>query len=365
MAEAAEKFKPKMPDAVRRQSRAADRAHASAYKPAAPEGEASVASLQAGLTVPPQEPGEAPAQATPAPAAATPQGGNPPPPPAPESPPPPPVEDWEQKYRSLQGMMEREVREKRSLENRIAGLEQTLAAVSSIQEQAPKPKDNGKWQRRLQQEDVEAYGEDMVKMVRAAAHDEFMPVIEQLQAENAELKEQLGQVTRVTQQSAVSTVESLLDREVPDWKRINTDPEFLDWLAEEDTFSGRTRHELINEAGTNGPRVVSFFKAYLNEKQAIRGHQEAGMQAPQQGQAPAQGPTVDKASLVAPGRPASPKGTGAGAAVDGEEQKFFTQKQIAAFYREVQQGKWKHRPAEKEKREREIHKAAMEGRVRA
>ena len=366
MANAAEKFKAKVPAAVRRQARKAERDHAKVYSPQPPEGDASVVAMQQGLNAlpaeppaePPVEPQAPPAEPQTAQTAQTAQAAQ-------------AASDddltWEQRYRSLQGMMDREVSEKRALMSRIDGLEATLATISSIREtpaNQPANQPAEKWSRRLKKEDIDAYGEDMVEMVRAAAHDEFMPVIDNLRAENAELKEQLGQVTTVTQQSAAQSVETLLDREIPNWKTINTDPEFIDWLAQEDAFSGRTRHELLNAAGTNGPRVVSFFKAYLNERQAIRGHSEATSAVPQHSQAPQGGPTVNPTSLVAPGRPAAPS-TGADAAVDHEEPQFFTQKQIAAFYREVQKGKWKHRPAEKLKLEQAIHKAAVEGRVRA
>jgi len=371
MADTAQQFKKPLPKAVRKQAQSAEQQHKKAYSPPEPPPEppaaASAAVLQMAAQTP-QEPQEA--------ALEPPQGdGLLPPPaaaPAPAPVPPPespesiaaPVEDWEQKYRTLQGMIDREVREKKALQQQIDGLQNTIAAVTSVQRQdeATKPGAPG-GQRRLRDEDVEAYGEDMINVIRATAHDEFMPTITDLRQENAQLKEQLGGVADYTHKTEVQQTESLLNKEVPNWRQINEEPEFLQWLSEPDPFSDRLRHDLLREAGVNGPRVLAFFKAYLNESQAIRGRQEASQLTPQPTQVSRQGPIVDPTSLVAPGRPAV-QNAGAGAAVDSEEPQIFTQKQIATFYREVQQGKWKDRPQEKDKRERAIHKAAMEGRVR-
>lgn len=363
----AEQFKPQLPKAIRNQARKAERAFNEAYR-----REAAPAEGDDALPVPPATAASAevvnmavqqPAEPKKDEPAAPPQAAQPAPAPA-----EPPKEDWEQKYRTLQGMIERESREKKALQQQIEGMQATIAAINRAQDaaqtelkSAPVP---GTRERRLRQEDIDAYGEDMIKVIRAAAHDEFQPLIDKLRTENEELKKQLHGVVETNARSEAQTTEQLLTQEVPNWREINESPEFLDWLAQPDPFSGVTRHDLLRQAGAS-PRVVQFFKAYLNESQAIRGHQEAQQQAPEPVQARQAGPIVDKTSLVAPGRPSSSQGTGAGGAVDSEDPQFFTQKQISAFYREVQQGKWKNRPKEKDKLERAIHKAAMEGRVRA
>jgi hypothetical protein len=367
MAEVAEQFKKPLPKAVRNQARKAERDHKKAYSPPeevpeipkAPEGTASAAVLQMAAQEPQEPPHEEGVASTSVAAPAASQE-----PPEPPEPPAAPKEDWEQKYRTLQGMIEREVREKKALQQQIDGLQNTIAAVTSVQQTDSPPASGAQdKQQRLKAEDVEAYGEDMINVIRATAHDEFMPTIAELRKENSRLKEQLGGVADYTRKSEVQQTEALLNKEVPNWRQVNEDPEFLQWLGEPDPFSGRLRHDLLQEAGVNGPRILAFFKAYLTESQAIRGRQEAPQQAPQPPQAQRQGPIVDPTSLVAPGRPAV-QNAGAGAAVDSEEPQIFTQKQITTFYREVQQGKWKNRPQDKDKLERAIHKAAMEGRVR-
>ncbi len=373
MNKTAEQFKAPIPAAVRRQARKAEREHKKAYSGGeppveAPETAAAPNVVAMATETPPEPPVEAPAPEVQAQT----------PPEAPETPPEPvepapvveaqaPAEDWEQKYRTLQGMMEKAGRDQRMLQQEISGLQATIAAMTDASpSQAPSAQGSpsAPAQRRLKDEDVEAYGQDMIDVIRAAAHDEFGPALSRLQAENAELTKQLGGVVDTASKSEALTTEALLDREVPKWRDINMDPEFLSWLGEPDVFSGVPRQQLLNDAGS-GPRVVQFFKAYLNENQAIRGRQEAPAAPSQQPQTTQHQPTVDKTSLVAPGRPTQSSGTGAGAAADSEEPKFFTQKDITAFYRDVQKGKYKHDPATKTRKEKEIHAAAMSGRVRA
>ena len=272
-------------------------------------------------------------------------------------------ETWEQRYRSLKGMFDSKMRElqhtNRELNERLAGMERTIAAVATPKPEAPSN------ERRLRNEDVEAYGEDMIDVIRKAAYDEVQPLLQKIQSENAELKSRLGQVAQRTAYSDSERMLAHLTSAVPNWEAINQDPNFLQWLEERDVFSGQRRQDLLDKAGTemDAHRVAAFFTAYLDENQAIQGRTQgtdAAFQPP--AQETSRQPQVDMASLVAPGRPAA---AGARAAAGEEDIQPVTQAQISAFYRDVQRGLYRNDPQEKTRVEKLIHRAVAAGRVRA
>lgn len=276
-----------------------------------------------------------------------------------EEPPPPKVEDWEQKYRTLQGMIQREAQEKKELQRELAGVQATLAALTDARKRAEEAIPTQK--RKLRQEDIDSYGEDLINVIRAAAAEEFGPQLEKLEKENAQLRQQLDGVSTRAAQSEGARVEAFLTQQVPNWRTLNEDVGFREWLMQPDPFSGTTRQELLDSAALkyDAPRIAAFFTAYLNESQAIRGHQAVEPRAEPQGQTTRR-PAVDKASLVAPGRPAMTGDGGAGK----EEPEFFTQAQISEFYRDVVRGVYKTDPKGKAAKERAIQRAVAAGRVR-
>ena len=53
----------------------------------------------------------------------------------------------------------------------------------------------------------------------------------------------------------------------PNWREINRNPRWLQWLQEIDSLSGRTRQQLLNDATAAGdaPRVIAFFRGFQQE----------------------------------------------------------------------------------------------------
>ena len=54
---------------------------------------------------------------------------------------------------------------------------------------------------------------------------------------------------------------------MPNWKEIDNDPRWRQWLLFSDPLNGRPRQSLLNEAIAQGnaTRVLSFFRGYLAE----------------------------------------------------------------------------------------------------
>jgi hypothetical protein len=327
-----------------------------ARKPGDPEAPPADPNAQ-----PPADPNAPAPSATPAPSAidnkkpdqpAVPAGGSDPQPSVSQ---PPPAEDFERKYRVLQGKYDAEIA---SANRQIAQLNERLLTQQNLIETMranpapPTPAaDNthkaGK--KFIKEEDVEEYGKDMVEFAKRAALEAIQPELDTLRSENAELKRQLGQTQEVTAQSARERVYLALDRDVPDWQTINTNQKFLDWLGEPDVFSGTPRGELLGHAYKNNDvtRVVNIFKAFKREDSAI-----APTPTPT-GRTPA----LDVATLVAPGSPKS-----ASAEAPGDTKRTWSQAEISSFYEQKRRGKIS--AADALNIEREIALATREGRVK-
>jgi hypothetical protein len=112
----------------------------------------------------------------------------------------------------------------------------------------------------------------------------------------------------------------------PNWREINRNPRWLQWLQEIDSLSGRTRQQLLNDATAAGdaPRVIAFFRGFQQEV----------------GQAPGRA------------RPARP------------EKPIYTRAQIAQLYSAHRKGAYVGREAEWARQDADIIAAGREGRIR-
>lgn len=338
-----------IPAAVRRQSERADqlaREHGLANAPGGDPAASPVAET------PPAAAEGAP------PVAAAPAVVDPLPLPGPPAASAPPVEDWQQKYRTLQGKYDREVP---SLHDRIASLERLLSTMQEAPAAAPPaspPVETAPVA--PPQADIEAYGQDLID----AVHRWVMPVVE---GRLAQFEKRLGEVSTRTAQTSQETrqasVQAALDADpelAGKWREINHDPEFLAWLNQADPFAGVQRSQLLNEAYGRGDavRTARFFKAFLTEHTAV-----TPAPAASDAQTPAPEPAADRPtleSMAAPGRaPVGPPAGGAPA-----EKRVWTNREIASFYKDCTDGKFAGRDAERLRFEQDIISAASEGRVR-
>lgn len=266
---------------------------------------------------------------------------------------PKPEVDWEQKYRTLDGKYNAEVPRLQSqnneLNSRLSDLEQRLQNAES---QIPSPEEKKEMNKLLQDEEIEDYGEDMIDVVKRAAREAMMPELNALREENESLRSQLGQVEGSVAASTQDKMFNALAQAVPNWSEINRDRGFLDWLAQPDVYSGVTRQELLTKAFDSGdaPRVILFFKGFIDEQTPKQEAPAAQPEAPQ-------GTKLD--TLVAPSRPKGNTDTGGAQ----QSELIWTQASIAAFYADVQKGKFKNREKERASLERDIFAAMKEGRI--
>ena len=114
--------------------------------------------------------------------------------------------------------------------------------------------------------DVEDYGQELIDRVQVWARAAIAPLLHQMELRILAAE---GRTNEVTAQTLTQRTDSDLDREVPNWRQINVDQRFLNWLDLYDMFSGQQRLKLLQEAyaAGNSPRCAAFFRAFLEEAQ--------------------------------------------------------------------------------------------------
>lgn len=265
---------------------------------------------------------------------------------------------FEHKYNVLQGKYNAEVPRLNSqikdLTSELNSMRNLLASLESISTPVEL---NSKGKKLLKDEEIEDYGSDMIDVIKRAALEEVQPYIDQLSAENTRLRDALSGVSASVGHNARDMLYNALNTEVPNWKELNHDNGFLSWLEGSDAYSGARKGDLLTQAFENNDaaRVIAFFKGYLNEN-AIVSQTKAPTTAAKQ----VTDPKIDLISMAAPG---VSKGSSSVQSAQGDKR-VYTHAEIAAFYRDVQTGKYKGRVEEQRAIERDILTAPAEGRIR-
>ena len=273
-------------------------------------------------------------------------------------------EDWQNRYRTLQGKYDHELPQMRQhiqqLENLLATMNRAPAQLEAAPMAGPVE---------IPEEDYTTYGPDFVDSTRRWARAEVQQDIEAMRRQIEELR---GYANQSSGDRVKDRVRAELDRD-PEiagrWQQLDTDAGFNAWLQDLDPFSGARRLDMLREAyaGGDAVRTGRFFKAYLHEHtdqtrmptgtaQTLapvtpRPNGNGGYYGNGAGQ-------VDLAAYAAPGR-ASNATPGPGA----PERRIWTNRDIQAFYEGRLKGRYKGREQEADRLERDILLAAQEGRV--
>jgi len=252
---------------------------------------------------------------------------------------PPEQEDWEHKYRVLKGKYDKEVprlhkeikqlrREKEELYRRLELLERVVSMQKQQSEtpQAPQVEE--------EDEEIKKFKEDYPEIYRAIERILQKKVLSKVEKELGDLSK------NVTEQQFYAQLTSL----VPEWRELNTDPDFLAWLQEEEGDTGLTRHQLMLSAYEQGnaPAVAKFFKRYLAQQRNNDSE------------------PVEKKPAPATKNVAPPHRKTSSSVREGAK-KIFKESEINEFYRLCALGKIS--PEQREKMEKEIIDALVEGRV--
>jgi hypothetical protein len=246
-----------------------------------------------------------------------------------EKAPEPRKDDWEHKYKVLQNKYSAEV------PRYAAEIRELKAEIKSLKEESAKPAATPDAFSSLTPEEIEEYGEKFVDFVKRAARDG----VPQTDNNVNELKESVDQMRKEQDQIALRRFIDELNGLAPQWRDLNEDEGFLDFLQGFDPYSGQPRQTLFDRAydERDAYRIAHFFNDY-------HGQQEQQPQEPK----PSLEPQV------------TPKVTGKSAPQKGK--KVYSTAEVARFYDDMRRGKYSSDEAARI--EQDIFAAQAEGRFR-
>ena len=293
----------------------------------------------------------------------------PPVPPPPAEPPPAPVEfdpkerpqgpiengSWEQKYLSMQARYNQEKKERTEMQEQMVQMGDELVRTQDML----RPRNNGKPpapKHYLTEKDVQDYGPDVLDLAQRAAKHAVAPEFARMEQENERLRKQIADDRR-------RGLYQTLDAQIPNWREIDNNPRWRQWLLLPEQYSGRIRQQLLNDAiqAADAIRVSSFFRGFLTEETAT-GHMEPPPQPRPTPPVPPREPAIPLASLAAPGRPRPASGGDVPPSLaDGPT---YTRADITAAHKAYMRGAYRGREAEYEALQAEFIRAQNEGRLR-
>lgn len=268
---------------------------------------------------------------------------------------------YAQRWRSLQGVYNAQKRQLDDTQQRLHNMEQLVAQMQQASS-APASQQTAVAQaaKHVTDKDMTEYGADMVEFARRVTREEVAPLAQAVKQLMARI-DQLQGVVPVVKQVADTQARTAQDRffddlagRVPDWKAANDDPRFHEWLLDVDPLSGLQRQTLLTDAhqALDVSRVANIFLSWKRD---------AGIAvAPAAQTAPATAASnVSKLEKqIAPGRASA-----ASAPPSPAQKKQWSRGEIAKFYQDKMQGRYKGREAEARATEADIFLAQREGRV--
>lgn len=263
---------------------------------------------------------------------------------APQNPIDPSAAEWEHKYKTLQGMSQSQlsnmqkqaneaVQERATMARELNDLRDTIAQVQ--REKAS-----------LNPQDAEAFGADMVEMVRRQASIEIGNAVStalgDMEGRIRALEHSSQGMGQTVAYNAEQQFLSQLGSLVPEYASINKNPKFLEWLTQVDPVYGQTRQSALDSAASvyASERVAAVFNAF-------------------KGVTPAKSNQPELSAQVAPGRSSAAPSPTAGT------QALVSERDIQTFYNDVAKRKYVGREAEQDRIEAAINQALAEGRVSA
>lgn len=286
-----------------------------------------------------------------------------------------PQDDWEHKFRSMQGKynaevpnLSRQLKDLTEVANRqllvIADLQAKAAAVPPAKEVLePEPEPSAR--RRVTEEELDQYGRPFADFLQRMIDDEADRRLAKVLPRVDDMDSRLKVVDSRSQEQVARDFYAALDRMIPPsdafprgWRDVDDSPEFSGWLMQPDVYSGELRKNLLVRAceAADSNRAARFFLGYLAEQDAVNPRPSAPSPASSNGGGDA-GNRVRLESLAGPGRPRQP------ATREAQAPETITEAQIKSFYTDVGKGKYRTRPDDKQKIVARIEAALLNNQI--
>jgi len=248
---------------------------------------------------------------------------------------------WKQKYKTLQGMYDKEVPQ---LHTQVKEMNQQLKELQdSLKTRAEEPKPVEKL---VTDDDVKNFGEDLIEVQRKVAREvaaEFQVKLDSMQKENVELRELLG---TTDSKVAESSFQNMLHQLVPDFAALNADDKWVSWLDEVDPVLRAPRRSVAQQAFASGDAegVAYYVDLFRKEQVALEPTPEAK-------------PNEELERQIQPSR------TAATATKTSQKGKIYTNSDIAKMFQKAATLNSSAKFDEANKLEAEIDAAYMDNRV--
>ncbi len=180
---------------------------------------------------------------------------------------------WENKYKALQGKYDVEVprlhQQNRDLAGQISELQSQITALSETAQES-KPETQPEKAHLVTDRDEEEFGSEMIDLNRRVAREEIAArdaKIAELEGIVRDLAGKYGKLNETTQQTAGQSFEQQLATLVPDWREIDQNPAWLEWLAEVDPITGKQRQAHLDVAhkALDAQRVANIFNTFADQ----------------------------------------------------------------------------------------------------
>ena len=148
------------------------------------------------------------------------------------------------------------------LQDQIRNLETLVASMKAVQEPAKPAKSS---EPLVTQEEIDQYGPDLIDIVGRVAKQVLEPYVDERVGAVEKNVKQVGESVASTQQSVAESARDRLyerlDKDVPEWRTINKQQEFVSWLNQVDPYTGVVRGVNLRAAfdRNDSDRVLAFF----------------------------------------------------------------------------------------------------------
>lgn len=265
---------------------------------------------------------------------------------------------YKQRWKTMDGQLRAAAMREQQWQTRVQQLEQLIANMQAAPAATNTPSPAAA---KVTAEDREAFGEDLVNLIdrstKATLAEENASLRNTVADLSNAVREMQSTIPQVVQNQQVSADERFFTQvgsEIPDWKTINNNPVFIDWLLDVDPMTGITRQTYLAEAQRE--RNVMLVANIFNTWKAINGN----TQTQQQGKAAAKATKTELEKQVAPSRNLATT-----ANVSSGDKQIWTSSLVRKFYSDVRNGLYRTRDAERVSLERDIFAAQNEGRFDA
>jgi len=256
---------------------------------------------------------------------------------------------WKQRYLSYKGHFDAELgRKNEEVKHLQAKIEEIQARLEKQKEPAPESVPG------VSDEDIETFGADQVRFVerasRKAVADAMGAFDAKLNAFVNQFKALEGRVGQVDDRSNYSATQMFmrdLEKAVPNFREINANPVWLEWLRGVEPYTKRSWQSLLEdgESALDADRVAAVFRAF--EGQSGKAETASKQQA-----------NAKLQSQVSPSR--SRAQTPVSSEVPAN-QRTYSFAEIEQFYDSLWRGRID--PSQGKETEMEINRAVAEGRV--